>query len=178
MLSCFNDFRLCTPLCLFNQVVDIIKESLRKLAQLIELYFKKEKNTFDLNEATLFNCFLTQFAYELLPFIEKCLGILFPINELQSVLSVPQVELEKLKDMFKLDINLIFGDCLLSSLPIQQKEEHDKRIEETLINQNSLSKNEEIKEQTNISEDQLVNNQIVNDQITQLVDSNLTNINE
>ena len=53
----------------------------------------------------------------MIPFIENCLFILFPTNELQQVLLVPQIDLQKLKNMLRLDVKILFSETILELIP-------------------------------------------------------------
>lgn len=70
----------------------------------------------------------------MIPFIEKCLMISFPVNQIQGVLLVPESDLESLLGMFKLDIHTIFGSNIIGIIPELKKniEHHEKVMEEKL----------------------------------------------
>lgn len=108
VLQSFNELRLCAPISLFKKFSNQIKSSIRNLGSFIFDYYKKEKLTFDKNENDLFiNFFLFEFVYTLIPFLEKCIFILFPIEQLQKLYGVSQNDIEKLKHSLKLDSNEI-----------------------------------------------------------------------
>lgn len=88
-------------------MADLIRDSLRKLSSFLDTYYRKEKSTFDTNETELFKSFVCQLAFRLIPFLEQSLLVLFPLVELQRVLSIPQNDLSKLKQCLHLDIDLL-----------------------------------------------------------------------
>ena len=131
LLVGFNEFRLCAPLSLFNQVADLIRDSLRKLSSFLDTYYRKEKSTFDANETELFKSFVCQLAFRLIPFLEQSLLVMFPLVELQRVLSIPQNDLNKLKQCLHLDVNLLlveFKELIPSPLVEQQQQQQQQQL--------------------------------------------------
>jgi conserved oligomeric Golgi complex subunit 8 len=103
LLQAFNDFRLCAPLNLYMKVKTVLEESLQKLSQIIGLYLKSEQNTFEERERELVKRFLRLYAYELVPYVERCYAVIFPIGQLQKSFSIQQTDLEKLKQFYQFD---------------------------------------------------------------------------
>ena len=101
VLHHFNELRLCAPLNLYSKVFSEMRGSIKKLAIFIDGYYKKEK--LDKNESELFSNFLYHLCYLLVPYLERCLNILLPIEQLQKVYSIAQGDLEKFKENLRLD---------------------------------------------------------------------------
>ena len=109
ILQSFNELRLCAPVSLFSKLSNQLKLSIKSLSEFLSTYYKKEKQTFDKNENDLFvNYFLFELVYTLVPYLERCLFILFPIDQLQKLYGIGQSDLEKLKSSFNLDVNDLF----------------------------------------------------------------------
>jgi hypothetical protein len=125
LLQAFNDFRLCAPLNLVVKMRKLIEESLCRLADAISVFLKQ--NTFDSNEKELVNKFLKLFAYDLVPYVETCLGVLFPLQQLQKAYGVQQTDVEKLKSLTRLNENLIFKSVkhVLPAMPIIESVNHN-----------------------------------------------------
>jgi hypothetical protein len=119
-LQYFNEFKLCAPLNLYSNFFNEIRVSVRKLGQSIVSYHKKEK--LDKNESELFGKFLYQLAYSMIPFLEKCLSNLFPMSQMQKVYSINQADLEKFKQVLKLNSNELLSD-LSELIPTPKQEE-------------------------------------------------------
>jgi hypothetical protein len=120
LLQSFNDFRLCAPLNLVVKMRKLLENSLAKLADAIGLYLRQ--NTFDSNEKDLVNKFLKLFAYELVPYVELCLGVLFPLQQLQKAYGIQQTDIDKIKELTKFNEQLIFKSiqhCLPANEPMQ-----------------------------------------------------------
>ena len=97
------------------------------------------------------------FRYEMIPFIEKCLFILFPTNELQQVLLVPQTDLEKLKSMLRLNVKILFAETILELIPSEvhipvENEELIKDEEVCQSNENNIIEPVENAQSVEISE--------------------------
>ena len=89
----------------------------------------------------------------MVPFIEKCLSILFPLSQLQSVLLVPDNDLDKLKAMTKLDVNDIFVGNILSLIPepvelVEEKPEEVRNEKPTDIENPKTESIQEIQNET------------------------------
>ena len=123
VLQCFNEFRQCAPLSLFDKISYELRESLRHLAKFVETYFKKEKASLDKNEIELFQCFVSMLAYELVPFLERCLLLLFPLGQLQQTLKVPPREMDKLGQCLKVDFPNVLASIRELILPPQDSVE-------------------------------------------------------
>lgn len=117
VLSCLNDLRLCAPLNIFAKVSALFKSSLTTLGNILDAYFQKEGKTFDSNELKMFNEFLYQMCHVMIPFIESCLMISFPISQIQSIFLVTDGDLEKLKTVLKLDLTIILTPSMLALVP-------------------------------------------------------------
>lgn len=135
LLGCFNELRLCAPLSLFTQVTVLMRESLKRMSSFLNVYFRKEKQTFDSNELNLFKDLIQQLAFKLIPFLEQCLFVLFPIDQLEKVLNIQQNDLIKLKQCFSLNIEIVLVD--IKDLIIQPKEVIEENKEEVIIESNN-----------------------------------------
>jgi hypothetical protein len=146
LLQCFNDFRLCAPINLFAKIKQLLQDSLRRVSMIISVYLKSEQNIFDDNEKELIKKFLRIYAYELVPFVEKCHSVLFPISQIQKSFSIQQNDLEKLKLFFQFDQNQIFEPIKLL-LPPQVERLNVNNIDEQLKldTESEISKIEEEK---------------------------------
>ncbi len=129
ILACLNDLRLCAPLNIFTKVSALFKGSLTQLGHIINAYFQKEKSAFDSNEHKVFSEFLYQMCYVMIPFIENCLAISFPITQIQTVFLIVDLDLEKLKTILKLDLTAILAPSILALIP-------EKRFKQLVVEDN------------------------------------------
>ena len=141
LLQSFNDFRLCAPLNLFTKVKYLLEESLCKVSIIISIYLKSEQNIFDDNEKELIKKFVKIYAYELVPYVEKCYSILFPISQIQKSFSIQQNELEKLKQFFQLNHLKIF-EPIKNLLPAKVERSIVLNANENLISQQFNQEND------------------------------------
>lgn len=147
LLGCFNELRLCAPLSLFTQVTILIRESLKQMSSFLNVYFRKEKQTFDSNELNLFKDLIQQLAFKLIPFLEQCLFVLFPMDQLEKVLNIQQNDLIKLKQCFSLNIDIVLVD--IKDLILQPKVIEESKEEVIIENNNNEVIEEAVEDKTN-----------------------------
>lgn len=109
LLSMFNDLRLCAPLNFHSILTDKIRHSLKIVGSLMDEYHKKEKPSFDKKHQDLFANFVDQLCYNLVPFIERCLKTLFPLEQIKKNYSVDQNDMKILNQAFTFDLKDIFA---------------------------------------------------------------------
>ena len=143
ILQAFNEFRLCGPLNLFGKVNKLLINSLSRLATNLTAFYKKEKASFDKNEHDLFVGFLSGLVYLLIPFLEKCLSVLFSHDQLQKCLSLSQADVDKLKRAQKIDSKRLLAD-LYDLVPVKKVAEVPKSepVEIRLEPENDTTPNE------------------------------------
>ncbi|XP_064872453.1 conserved oligomeric Golgi complex subunit 8-like, partial [Oncorhynchus nerka] len=78
ILTAFNDLRLCCPLGLAQQVTKYLEDALVKVTKLIVAFHRAEETAFSDREKELFVQFCCSFAGDLVPFLNRCLQVLFP----------------------------------------------------------------------------------------------------
>ena len=190
ILQSFNEFRLCAPLNLFFKISDEMRTSIKSIGNLLDGYYKKEKASFDKNEHELFLNFLFNLAYCLIPFLEKCLSVLFPIEQFQKVTAIPQNELEKLKKFYKLDAKelllAIFDFIPAPKSVIEPVQVQNVVSSDDIINTNDhkLNVNEEKvlddnnKENNDLISKEIENNETVNENLNVELDKNDDNNQE
>ncbi|XP_026463462.1 conserved oligomeric Golgi complex subunit 8-like [Ctenocephalides felis] len=88
LLTIFNEFRLCTPLSLVDKVTTDIQNSLIVVSESILSYYKREHKILTSSEKDNFTNFCVCYAYDLLPYIQKCLHTVFPCNTVATFLGI------------------------------------------------------------------------------------------
>ncbi len=79
----------------------------------------------------------------MVPFVERCLMVIFPLNQLQSVLLVPENDLESLRAILKLNITSLFEASLLAIIP---RREETKSAQEKNTDSLSITEAEAVDE--------------------------------
>ncbi|KAK2848375.1 hypothetical protein Q7C36_010057 [Tachysurus vachellii] len=95
ILTAFNDLRLCCPIGLAEDVARCVEEALVKVTKLILVFHRAEESAFSSRERELFVQFCCAFAEDMVPFLNRCLQVLFPPAQLAQVLGVPQSQVHK-----------------------------------------------------------------------------------
>uniref|UniRef100_H2SEZ9 Conserved oligomeric Golgi complex subunit 8 n=1 Tax=Takifugu rubripes TaxID=31033 RepID=H2SEZ9_TAKRU len=86
ILSAFNDLRLCCPVGLAQGVTTCLEAGLNKVTHQIIAFYRAEESAFSDREKELFFHFCSSYADDLLPFLRRCLQVLFPPAQLALVL--------------------------------------------------------------------------------------------
>ncbi|KAL1509816.1 hypothetical protein ABEB36_004496 [Hypothenemus hampei] len=96
ILKTFNSFRACAPLAIINDVVKCLQNSLVFVAKSIAVLHSQEQQAFTSSSKDTFTRFCMSFSDDLIPYIQKCLHVIYPPNQIATKLGVPlQVLQEK-----------------------------------------------------------------------------------
>lgn len=104
ILSAFNDLRLCCPIGLAQDVTARLEDGLKKVTRQILVFHRAEESAFSSREKELFVQFCSSYADDLLPFLSRCLQLLFPPAQLALVLGVPPTQLHRHAGLGRLDV--------------------------------------------------------------------------
>ncbi|XP_068451485.1 conserved oligomeric Golgi complex subunit 8 [Clinocottus analis] len=107
ILTAFNDLRLCCPVGLAQDVASGLQDALQTVSRHILAFHRAEQAAFSDREQQLFVLFLTSYAEELLPFLTRCLRLLFPPEQLALLLGVPPTQLHRFGGLGCLDLALV-----------------------------------------------------------------------
>nr|XP_046254231.1 conserved oligomeric Golgi complex subunit 8 [Scatophagus argus] len=95
ILTAFNDLRLCCPIGLAQDVTGCLEDALKKVTRQILVFHRAEESAFSSREKELFVQFCSSYADDLLPFLNRCLQVLFPPAQLALILGVPPTQLHR-----------------------------------------------------------------------------------
>lgn len=95
ILNALNEFRNCSPITLVNEVTIRIQHSLRIVANNISKFYRQEQQALGAKERDNFVKFCCAFAYDLTPYLQRCIHDIFPITLLTSQLSINAIALQK-----------------------------------------------------------------------------------
>ncbi|XP_027137026.1 conserved oligomeric Golgi complex subunit 8 [Larimichthys crocea] len=95
ILTAFNDLRLCCPVGLAQDVTRCLEDGLKKVTRQILVFHRAEESAFSDREKELFVQFCCSYADDLLPFLNRCLQVLFPPAQLALILGVPPTQLHR-----------------------------------------------------------------------------------
>jgi len=80
LLNIFNELRVCSPLAVVQSFVLSLEVSLENVGKAILSFYRSEQQAFGMKEKENFLKMCSCFAFELLPYIQLCLSLLFPSN--------------------------------------------------------------------------------------------------
>ncbi|XP_078101264.1 conserved oligomeric Golgi complex subunit 8 [Sander vitreus] len=95
VLTAFNDLRLCCPVGLAQDVTVCLQDALKTVTRQIVAFHRAEESAFSSREKELFVHFCCSYADDLLPFLNRCLQVLFPPPQLALILGVPATQLHR-----------------------------------------------------------------------------------
>ncbi|KAI1235647.1 Conserved oligomeric Golgi complex subunit 8, partial [Lamprotornis superbus] len=91
LLVAFNDLRLCCPIAMAQDVTTCLDSALEEAA-------------FSGREQELFTQFCTAFLEDLLPYLNRCLQVLFPPAQIAQALGVPPTQLQRFGLLGRIDV--------------------------------------------------------------------------
>lgn len=95
ILNALNEFRNCAPITLVNEITIRLEHSLRVVAHNISKFYRQEQQALGAKERDNFVKFCCAFAYDLTPYLQRCIHDIFPIALLTSHLSINAIALQK-----------------------------------------------------------------------------------
>lgn len=107
ILTAFNDLRLCCPIGLAQDVTTSLEDALKMVTRQILVFHRAEESAFSSREKELFVQFCSSYAEDLLPFLNRCLQVLFPPAQLALILGVPPTQLHKYGNLGCIDLAAI-----------------------------------------------------------------------
>ncbi|KAM9374024.1 conserved oligomeric Golgi complex subunit 8 [Phaethornis superciliosus] len=90
LLVAFNDLRLCCPVALAQDVTACLEDALGEVTKTILAFHRAEEAAFSGREQELFVRFCTVFLEDLLPYLNRCLQVLFPPAQIAQALGVDE----------------------------------------------------------------------------------------
>lgn len=116
ILVAFNDLRLCCPVALAQDVTRTLEDALSKVTRIILAVHRAEETVFTSGEQEMFIQFCTVFLEDLLPYLNRCLQVLFPPAQIAQILGIPPTQLSKYGNLGHVNISEI-EECLAFILP-------------------------------------------------------------
>ncbi|XP_023350909.2 conserved oligomeric Golgi complex subunit 8 isoform X1 [Sarcophilus harrisii] len=107
ILVAFNDLRLCCPVALAQDVTASLEDALGKVTKIILAFHRAEEAAFSSREQELFVQFCTIFLEDLVPYLNRCLQVLFPPAQIAQILGVPPTQLSKFGNLGHVNIQVI-----------------------------------------------------------------------
>ncbi|XP_048172462.1 conserved oligomeric Golgi complex subunit 8 isoform X2 [Corvus hawaiiensis] len=104
LLVAFNDLRLCCPIALAQDVTACLDSALAEVTKTILAFHRAEEAAFSGREQELFTQFCTVFLEDLLPYLNRCLQVLFPPAQIAQALGVPPTQLQRFGRLGRIDV--------------------------------------------------------------------------
>ncbi|KAM9269071.1 conserved oligomeric Golgi complex subunit 8 [Cariama cristata] len=104
LLVAFNDLRLCCPVALAQDITACLEDALSEVTKTILAFHRAEEAAFSGREQELFAQFCTAFLEDLLPYLNRCLQVLFPPAQIAQALGVPPTQLQRFGRLGRIDV--------------------------------------------------------------------------
>ncbi|XP_034242696.1 conserved oligomeric Golgi complex subunit 8 isoform X2 [Thrips palmi] len=117
IIMCFNDIRLCAPVALAAKATSLLQESLCSVAKSMLTFYRQEQQALTSTEKEAFTRFCACMADHLLPFLQRCLHVVFPSATIATHLGVNVHQLQKEHITF-LDRSIVL-DSISHLLPVK-----------------------------------------------------------
>lgn len=95
IITCLNELRHCAPIALAENVTNSVQSSLESIGMFILNFYREEQQAFATNERTNFVKFCSCFAYDLIPYFQRCLHVVFEPAAVTSYLGINEIALQK-----------------------------------------------------------------------------------
>ncbi|XP_055682108.1 conserved oligomeric Golgi complex subunit 8 [Lutzomyia longipalpis] len=95
LLGAFNELRLCAPLGVADTVAKTIQSSMERVSKAIFIFYRQEQQAFSEAERDNFIRLCSCLAYDLIPYIQKCIHCLFPPHTVAQHLGINVQMLQK-----------------------------------------------------------------------------------
>lgn len=88
VLNALNELRVCAPIAIIDEIVDTLKESLIIIAKSLLILYGQEQQAFTANSKDAFTRLCMCFADDLVPYIQKCVHIIYPPGNIALKLGI------------------------------------------------------------------------------------------
>lgn len=95
ILTCLNELRHCAPIALAENVTNSVQSSLESIGMFILNFYRQEQQAFATNERTNFVKFCSSFAYDLIPYLQRCLHVVFDPAAVTGYLGINEITMQK-----------------------------------------------------------------------------------
>ena len=80
LLNIFNELRICSPIAIIQPFISALEVSLESVAKCILSFYRGEQQAFGMKEKENFSKMCGCFSFELIPYIQNCVNLIFPPN--------------------------------------------------------------------------------------------------
>ncbi|XP_044749420.1 conserved oligomeric Golgi complex subunit 8 [Coccinella septempunctata] len=117
ILNAFNKLKLCAPMSLIDSITKVLQESLHSIAKSILKLYSQEQQAFSPGSKDAFTRLCMAFADDLIPFLQKCLHVIYPPTNTTSHLGI-NLQMVQKEGISFLDKSYIIA-CIKHLLPVR-----------------------------------------------------------
>ncbi|KAK4887329.1 hypothetical protein RN001_003600 [Aquatica leii] len=96
ILMAFNELRLCAPIAIVQDVIKCLENSLIFISKSILILYGQEQQAFTSNARDAFTRLCLSFVDDLIPYVQKCINIIYPPNHISSHINCSIQNLQRL----------------------------------------------------------------------------------
>lgn len=94
-LNALNELRLCAPFAVATDVTSCLQQSLQLVAHCVLAFYRQEQQAFTGNERETFVKLCSCLAYDLVPYVQRCIHGVFPPQSISVHLGISLLQLEQ-----------------------------------------------------------------------------------
>lgn len=95
VLAALNDLKLCAPISIVCEIYSVVQESLLFISRGILVLYGQEQQAFSQNSRDAFTRLCMSFTDDLLPYVQKCLQVVYPPNTISSHIGISVQDLQQ-----------------------------------------------------------------------------------
>lgn len=88
ILNAFNKLKLCPAIAIVNEIVECLQESLLSISKSLIVLYNQEQQAFTTNSKDAFTRLSMCFSDDLVPYIQKCIHVIYPPSHIASKLGI------------------------------------------------------------------------------------------
>ncbi|KAJ8919495.1 hypothetical protein NQ315_002116 [Exocentrus adspersus] len=88
VLTALNKLRLCAPIAIVDEVVNTLQNSLLFISKSLLVLYNQEQQAFTANSKDAFTRLCMSFSDDLVPYLQKCVHVIFPPSQIAGKLGV------------------------------------------------------------------------------------------
>lgn len=117
VLNAFNKLKLCPAIAILNEIVTCLQDALLTISKSLIILYSQEQQAFTTNSKDAFTRLCMSFSDDLVPYIQKCIHIIYPPSNIASKLGINVNSLQEEGITF-LDKNIVI-DPIKHLLPVK-----------------------------------------------------------
>lgn len=95
VLGALNELKQCSPIAVVNDITICLQKSLERVSVNILNFYRQEQQALGVKERDNFVKFCCSFAFDLVPYLQRCIHDIFPVGVMATHLGINAMTLQK-----------------------------------------------------------------------------------